>query len=179
MYNSGRMTERTSALSTPSTITIQASYGRSAGLNFKWSGLPEPVPCGRSEDAIPFSGICGQSSVVAEVAFAQPARKKALFPGNERAGIERGWTDLDQTAINEVADFDRSDRRLRDIGDYAKLNRPVFASIFVYEDRAAVAVDLSRPVAHAHTYRDTLPVARIYVTWNIKLIIYDPLPGRV
>jgi hypothetical protein len=30
----------------------------------------------------------------------------------------------------------------------------------VNEDRAAVAVDLARPVAHAHTNRDTLSVAR-------------------
>jgi hypothetical protein len=49
MYNSGWMAERTSALSTPSTITIQAARGRSESRNMKWSGLPDPVPCGISE----------------------------------------------------------------------------------------------------------------------------------
>src|SRR5215475_15889694 len=50
MYNSGWIAERTSALSTPSTITIQAARGRSVRRNLKWSGLPEPVPCDRLEE---------------------------------------------------------------------------------------------------------------------------------
>jgi len=100
------------------------------------------------------------------VGFAQSARKKALLPGDERAGIERGRDEFDQFAIDEVADFDGSNRRLRKIGDDANANRPSLMPIFVNEDRAAVAVDLARSIALAHTDRDTLSVARIYVTWN-------------
>src|SRR5262249_6693345 len=110
-------------------------------------------------DAVSLSRSCGQPAVIAEATFAQPTRKKSLLPGDERAGIERGRAEIDQFAINEVTDFDRSDRRLRNIGDCANTNRPVFASIFVNEDRAAVAIDLTRPIAHAHTNRDAFAVA--------------------
>src|SRR5262245_3565246 len=111
-------------------------------------------------DAISISRSCGKPAVIAEVTFAQPTRKKPHLPGDERAGINRGRNELDQFAINEVTDFDRGDRRLWDSGDDANVNWPIFAPIIVNEDRAAVAVNLSRPIAHAHTYRDTLPVAR-------------------
>ncbi len=33
-------------------------------------------------------------------------RKKALLPGDEREGIERGWVEFDRLAVDEVADFD-------------------------------------------------------------------------
>jgi hypothetical protein len=102
-------------------------------------------------DAISLSRNCGQAAVIAEVAFAQPARKKALLSGDERAWIGRGRAEIDQFAINEVTDFDRGDRGLWDSGD-ANVNWPIFAPIIVNEDRAAVAVDLACPVAHAHTY---------------------------
>jgi hypothetical protein len=64
MYYSGRMAERTSTLSMPSTITIRASRGRSAGWDLKWGGLPELVPFGRSEEESqrcrsPFSAVNG------------------------------------------------------------------------------------------------------------------------
>jgi hypothetical protein len=91
-------------------------------------------------DAVSLSRSCGQPAVIAEVAFAQPTRKKSLLPGDERGRIERGRADLDQSAVNEVADFDRSDRRLWDIGDNADINSLLFMPIIVNEDRAAVAV---------------------------------------
>jgi hypothetical protein len=62
---------------------------------------------------------------------------------------------------------------LRDIGGDASVNSLLFAPIFVNGDRAAVAVDLARPVAHAHTHGKSL-VMDVYVTWNIKLIENDP-----
>jgi hypothetical protein len=62
---------------------------------------------------------------------------------------------LNQSAVNEVADYNGSDRRLRKIGDDANVNRSIFAPIIVNEDRAAMAVDLARPVAHAHTHRES------------------------
>src|SRR5262245_62347099 len=113
-------------------------------------------------DAVSLSRSCGQPAVIAEVTFAQPTRKKSLLPGDERAGIERGRAELDQSAINEVADFDRSDRRLRDIGHCANVNSLLFAPIIVNEDRAAVAIYLMRAIAHTHAYRDALPVADKY-----------------
>lgn len=96
----------------------------------------------QSRDAISLSRACGQRAVIVEVTFAQPARKKTLLPGDERTGIERGRAELDQSAVNEVADFDGSARRLRDIGSDMKVNSLLFAPIIVNEDRAAVAVDL-------------------------------------
>src|SRR5262247_3100733 len=110
-------------------------------------------------DAVSLSRSCGQPAVIAEVTFAQPTRKKSLLPGDERAGIERGRAEIDQFAINEVADFDRSDRRLWDSGDDANVNWPILAPIIVNEDRAPMAVDLARPVAHAHTNRDAFAFA--------------------
>ena len=74
------------------------------------------------------------------MAFVEPACKKALFPCDERVRIECGRADIDQSAVNEVADFDRSDRRLRDIGHCAKVNSLLSAPIIMNEDRAAVAV---------------------------------------
>src|SRR5215813_3126856 len=103
-------------------------------------------------NAISLSRSCGQTAVIVEVTFAQPARTKPLLACNERPRIERGRAEIDQFAINKVADFDRSDRLLRDICYDANVNWPIFAPIIVNEDRAAVAVDLARPVAHAHTY---------------------------
>ena len=41
-------------------------------------------------DAISLSRACGQPAVIAEVTFAQPTRKKALLPGDERAW-DRAW----------------------------------------------------------------------------------------
>ena len=66
---------------------------------------------------------------------------------------------FDKSAINEVADFDGSDRRLRKIGDDAGANSLLFAPIVVNEDRAPVAINLARPIAHAHTNRDAFAVA--------------------
>jgi hypothetical protein len=63
------------------------------------------------------------------VTFAQPTRKKPLLPGDERVGIGRGRAEFDQPAVNEVVDFDRSDRRLREIGDDANVNSLLFAPI--------------------------------------------------
>src|SRR5262245_50853316 len=74
-------------------------------------------------EVITLSRSCGQPAVIVEVTFAQPARKKALLACNERARIERGRTEIDQFAIDEVADFDGSNRRLRKIGDDANVNR--------------------------------------------------------
>src|SRR5262249_28218515 len=91
--------------------------------------------------------------------FAQTTRKKTFFSGDERVWIAHGRAEFDHFAVDEVADFDRSNRRLREIGDDAKANRSIFAPIIVNEDRAAVTVDLTRPVAHAHANRDSLPIA--------------------
>src|SRR5215831_8545646 len=68
-----------------------------------------------SRDAVSFSRACGQPSVIAEMAFVESARKKALLAGDERVRKERGRADVDQSAVNEVADFDGSDRPLRNI----------------------------------------------------------------
>jgi hypothetical protein len=106
-------------------------------------------------DAVSLSRICGQPAIIAEVTFAQPTREKTILPGDERAWIERGGSEIDEFAINEVTDFDGSDRRLRDIGDNANANSLLFAPIIVNEDRAAVAIDLARSIAHAHTNRET------------------------
>jgi len=95
------------------------------------------------------------------VSFAQPARKKPLLASDERAWIERGRAEIDQSAANQVADFDRSDRRLRKISDDANVNSLLSAPIIVNEDRAALVVDLARPVVHSHTNRDAFTVARI------------------
>src|SRR5882672_9853834 len=115
-------------------------------------------------NAISLSRVCGQSAVIAEVAFVKSARKKALLTGDERARIERGRAEIDQSAVNEVADFDGSDRPLRNIGHCATIKPLLFAPIIVNEDRAAVAVDLVRPVSHAHIDRDALSAADIYIT---------------
>jgi hypothetical protein len=87
-------------------------------------------------------------------------RKKALLPGDEREGVERGWVEFDRLAVDEVADFDWGDRPRWDIGHGAKVNSLFFATVIINEDRAAVVVDFAGPVAHAHRYRNALPVAR-------------------
>jgi len=46
-------------------------------------------------------------------------------------------------------------------------------------DRTALGVDLASAVSHTHANRYPFAFACVYVTWNIKLIICDPLPGRV
>src|SRR5262245_38589847 len=76
----------------------------------------------QSRDAIPLSRACGQPAVIAEVVFAQSARKKPLLPSDERAWIESSRAEFNQFAINEVTDFDRGDRRLWDSGDDANVN---------------------------------------------------------
>src|SRR5262245_44662312 len=91
----------------------------------------------------------------------QSAHKKPFFSRDERARIERNGAEFNQPAVNEVADFDRSDWRLRDISDDASVNFLLCKPIFVNEDRAAVAVDLARSVAQAHTDRDALAIANI------------------
>ena len=101
-------------------------------------------------DAISLSRSCGQPAVIVEVTFTQPTRKKSLLPSDERAWVKRSRAEVDQFAINEVTDFYRSDRRLRDIDD-ANANSLLFAPIIVNEDGAAVAIDLTRSIAHAHT----------------------------
>src|SRR5262245_41404143 len=101
-------------------------------------------------DAISLSRSCGQPAVIVEVTFAQSTRKKTLLPGDECTGIERGRAEINQFGVNDLPDFYRSDRRLRKIGGDANANWPIFATIIVNEDSAAVAVDLARPVAHAH-----------------------------
>jgi hypothetical protein len=107
-------------------------------------------PC----DVVSISRACGQTAVIAEVAFVESSRKKATLPGDERGRIERGRTDIDKFAVNEVADFDGSERSLGDVGDFADVNSLLFAPIIMNEDgAAAVAIDLARPVAHAHTAR--------------------------
>src|SRR6266542_4770100 len=111
-------------------------------------------------DAVSLSRTCRQPAVIAEVTFAQTARKKALLSRDKRPGIERGRAEIDQSAVNEVADFDSSDLRLRNIGNDANVNSLSFTPIFVNEDRAAVAVYLARPIAYAHTYLVMFPVAR-------------------
>ena len=75
--------------------------------------------------------------------------------------IERGRAELDQFAANEIADFDRSERPLWKIGYDANVNSLLFAPTIVNEDRAPVAVDLARPVAHAHIDRDSFVVADV------------------
>jgi hypothetical protein len=101
---------------------------------------------------------CGQPAVIAEVALVKSARKKAFLTGAERAWIERGRAESDQSAVNEVADFDGSDRPLR----YLPLRdhqAPSLRANHLNEDRATVAIDLTRPIAHAHTNRDAFAVA--------------------
>src|SRR5262245_41777265 len=115
----------------------------------------------QSRHAVSITRTCGQPAVIAEMTFVESACKKALLPGDERVWIERGRAVFDQLAIYEIADFDGSNRPLRDTGHRANVNSLLFAPIIVNEDRAAVAIDLTRPIAHAHTYRNALPVARI------------------
>jgi hypothetical protein len=71
--------------------------------------------------------------LIAEVAFVESADKKAFLPGDERARIECGRVEFDQYAMNEVADFDRGDRRLRNIGDDANVNSLPFTPILMNE----------------------------------------------
>src|SRR5262245_54005096 len=94
------------------------------------------------------------------MAFVESSRKKALLPGDERVRIHRGRAVFDQLAVNEVPDFYWSERPLRDIGHCTNIDSFLFAPIIMNKDRAAVGIDLARAVAHAHTYRDALPVAR-------------------
>jgi hypothetical protein len=64
---------------------------------------------------------------MAEMAFVEPARKKALLPGDESVWIKRGRAEIDQSAVYEVADFNRSDRRLRGVGDNMNAKSLLFA----------------------------------------------------
>src|SRR5262245_7867499 len=81
-------------------------------------------------DAVSLFRTCGQSAVIPEVISAQPAHKKALPPDDECAGIECGRGELDQFAVNEIADLDRSDWRLWDISGNANVNCRRFAPRF-------------------------------------------------
>src|SRR5262245_49606532 len=84
-----------------------------------------------SRDAVSFSRACGQPSVIAEMAFIESSLKKALLAADERSRIERSRADIDQSAVNEVADFNRSDWPLRDIDHFANVNSLLFAPIVV------------------------------------------------
>jgi hypothetical protein len=59
---------------------------------------------------------------------------------DERAGIERGWTLFDQSAIYEVADFDGNHRPLSGISDNADADSLLFAPIIVNELRPALDI---------------------------------------
>jgi hypothetical protein len=103
-------------------------------------------------EAVSFPRTCRQRAVVAMETFAQPARTKAFFAVDEQAAITLSRAEFNQPAVNEVADFDWSEWRLREISYDWNFNRPFFAPILVNKDSAAVTIDLPRPLADAHTY---------------------------
>src|SRR5262249_28048713 len=101
-------------------------------------------------EMVSFPPLGWQSSIIAKVTFFQPARKEALLTGDEQISIARRRTRLDEPGVDEVADFNRSERRLDRRRADAKGKWPIIMT----EDRTALCVDLASAVSHPHTNRD-------------------------
>src|SRR5262245_21001696 len=157
-----------------------AKAAEQTGLESVWTGkhvvLPDPrVAPSPSEPQTPFlDPVVALSHIAAHTVRLRLGTGVIILP--QPAGIERGKAEIDQFAVDEVADFDSSDRRLRDIGSDTNVNSLLFAPVIVNEDRATVAIDLARAIAHAHTDGDAFAVANIRAPIRLSADPARPAP---